>query len=130
MEQKNNIMIDKELYGDIEDYCAINELDVAKILNKALKKGFDIEKFGLTPTSAKNENKPVEVIKTVEKIVEKIVKVSDDTKVNGLLLNIDELSESMRKCSERLAVRDESIANLRKELKECKEDNKKDMYGE
>jgi hypothetical protein len=130
MEQKNNIMIDKELYGDIEDYCAINELDVAKILNKALKKGFDIEKFGLTPTSAKKLNKPVEVIKTVEKIVEKIVKVSDDTKVNGLLLNIDELSESMRKCSERLAVRDESIANLRKELKECKEDNKKDMYGE
>ena len=130
MEQKNNIMIDKELYGDIEDYCAINELDVAKIFNKALKKGFDIEKFGLTPTSAKKLNKPVEVIKTVEKIVEKIVKVSDDTKVNGLLLNIDELSESMRKCSERLAVRDESIANLRKELKECKEDNKKDMYGE
>jgi len=130
MEHKNNIMIDKELYSDIEDYCAINELDVAKILNKALKKGFDIEKFGLTPTSAKKLNKPVEVIKTVEKIVEKIVKVSDDTKVNGLLLNIDELSESMRKCSERLAVRDESIANLRKELKECKEDNKKDMYGE
>jgi hypothetical protein len=116
-------MINKELLDEIKEYCELNDISLEESVNKALRGGFTTLKFGATPMSSKKERKPVEVIKTVEKVVEKIVKVSDDTKVNGLLLEIDELSESMRKCSERLVIRD-------KELKECKEDNKKDIYGE
>ena len=80
-EKKNNGSVDYMLYCDIEMYCKENELDLGKFMNKALSRGFTILAYGETPTSSKKLNKPVEVIKTVEKIVEKIVRVSDDEKL-------------------------------------------------
>ena len=90
-EKKNNGSIDYMLYCDIEMYCKENELDLGKFMNKALSRGFTILAYGETPTSSKKLNKPVEVIKTVEKIVERIVKVSDDAKVNELLKDVEHL---------------------------------------
>ena len=98
-------MVNKELLEEIEEYCKLNKLDVKKTLNKALRGGFTILKFGSTPMSAKNEIKTVEVIKTVEKVV----KVSDDTKTNELL---------------------NEITLLKEELKISNKKNKLDLYGE
>ena len=129
-EKKNNGSIDYMLYCDIEMYCKENELDLGKFMNKALSRGFTILAYGETPTSSKKLNKPVEVIKTVEKIVERIVKVSDDAKVNELLKDVEHLTEETQGIANLLLARDKEIVNLKKELKECNNNSKKDMYGE
>jgi len=129
-EKKNNGSIDYMLYCDIEMYCKENELDLGKFMNKALSRGFTILAYGETPTSSKKFNKPVEVIKTVEKIVERIVKVSDDAKVNELLKDVEHLTEETQGIANLLLARDKEIVNLKKELKECNNNSKKDMYGE
>ena len=71
-------MIYTDLLDEIKEYCILNEIDLPKTVNKALRDGFTTLKFGLTPMSAKREKKPVEVIKTVEKVIEKIVEVPVD----------------------------------------------------
>ena len=70
-------MINKELLKEIVDYCELNDLQISKILNEALRGGFTIVKYGPTPLSAGNQVKTVEVIKEVikEVPVEKIVEV-------------------------------------------------------
>jgi len=117
-------MINAELLKEIEEYCKLNDLDVRNVINVALIRGFDIEKFGFTPTSSKKLNKPVEVIKTVEKIVEKIVKVSDDAKVDELLKEIEKLKVSVDDYKG-------MFNSAKSALKECTDNNtKKDIYGE
>lgn len=74
-------MVNKELLKEIEEFCKLNELEVEKTLNEALRSGFTILKFGPTPTTTTGGEKLVEVIKEVikevpvEKIVEKIIEV-------------------------------------------------------
>jgi len=130
-------MIDTELMSEIEDFCKLNEMEVADTLNKALRGGFTTLKYGATPISAKREKETVEVIKTieVEKIVEveveKIVKVSDDTKTNELLGEIDVLSKKLAECSKNLRETHEEYEKKMKLLKlEIKNNKKKDIYGE
>jgi hypothetical protein len=123
-------MINKELLDEIKEYCELNDISLEESVNKALRGGFTTLKFGATPMSSKKERKPVEVIKTVEKVVEKIVKVSDDTKVNELLEEIEELKEEIRAREDVIELNDDKIKALEKELKECQVDNKKDIYGE
>ena len=80
---------------DLENYCALNDLDVEKIMKSSFKQGFNIEKYGLLGNTGGVQEKqveievirekrveiPVEVIKEVVKIeyvevpVEKIVTV-------------------------------------------------------
>lgn len=123
-------MINKELLKEIKEYCKLNDLIVRDIINIALIRGFDIEKFGLTPTSANKERKPVEVIKIVEKVVEKIVKVSDDTKSNKLLKEIEELQEEIENSLDNIEKLEDEIFNLKREVKNCNDNSKKDIYGE
>jgi hypothetical protein len=74
-------LINKELFDEIVAYCRLNEEDVGKTLNEALKSGFTILQYGMTPSGPKVIEEPVEktveVIKEVpvEKIVEKRVEV-------------------------------------------------------
>jgi hypothetical protein len=43
----HNVTIEKSLYDDIVDFCSLNEItDVNEFINKTLKKGFDMEKYG------------------------------------------------------------------------------------
>jgi len=98
-------MIKPELVKEIEDYCKLNDINFADTLDKIIKRGFTIEKYGETPKN--NIVTPKEVIKEVirevpvEKIVEvikevpveKIVTISDDVKVTELLETIDKLKE-------------------------------------
>jgi len=80
---------------DLENYCALNNLDVEKIIKSSFKQGFNIEKYGLLGNTLNEGEKevikevivekrveiPVEVIKEVVKVeyvevpVEKIVTV-------------------------------------------------------
>ena len=124
-EKKNNGSIDYMLYCDIEMYCKENELDLGKFMNKALSRGFTILAYGETPTSSKKLNKPVEVIKTVEKIVEKIVRVSDDEK---LVEALDKLQKTIDKQTNTISELEREIIDLTEALDES--NNKKDMYGE
>lgn len=92
-----NELINDTLLKEIQEYCNLNEEDVNKTINKALRDGFTTLKFGPTPMSAKKEIKTVEVIKTIDKVV----KVSDDSKVNELLKEIEVLKEKLSKCEKR-----------------------------
>ena len=80
---------------DLENYCALNNLDVDKIIKSSFKQGFNIEKYGLLGNTLNEGEKevikevivekrveiPVEVIKEVVKVeyvevpVEKIITV-------------------------------------------------------
>ena len=42
-------MVDKKLYEEIEEYCALNGLDTVKTLNKVIRNGLTILKYGLSP---------------------------------------------------------------------------------
>lgn len=81
-------MVDKKLLGEIQEYCKLNELEVPKTLNEALRQGFTIMQYGMHPNTTLTKGKPVEVVKEVikevikevpvEKVVEKIVEVPVD----------------------------------------------------
>ncbi len=72
MKKKNSLTLDDEFVR----YCEINEItDIEGTARKIFQRGFTIEKYGETPTTARG--KEVEVIKEVikEVPVEKIVEV-------------------------------------------------------
>lgn len=49
-------MIDNKLLNEIKDYCKLNDIsDINHLINKMLKQGFTIEKFGHKPEGV-NEN--------------------------------------------------------------------------
>ena len=120
-------MIYIDLLDEVKEYCDVNELSLEITINKALRSGFTTLKFGATPISAKNEKKPAEAVKTVEKVVEKIVKVSDNTKVNKLLKNIDKLEI---KIGELKNGNDILHERLKKCIKEKEDNGGLDIYGE
>jgi CBS domain-containing protein len=153
-------MINDNLLVEIKQYCDSNGIeDVDGLVNKMLTRGFSIEKFGETPNKPSKEpkvvekvvekivEKPVEVIKEVE--VEKIVKVSDDAKVEEVIEEMnkrdDEHKELINTFKDNRKTQTQQIMRLNKEkdlmredfetkikvleekLKDC---SKKDMYGE
>ena len=72
MKKKNSLTLDDEFIK----YCEINQIsDIEGTAKKIFQRGFTIEKYGETPTTAKGRD--VEVIKEVIKEipVEKIVEV-------------------------------------------------------
>lgn len=61
--------IDKKLLEEIEEYCKYNEIgDVEKEINKILRKGFNIIKFGVSPFRQDNEIQEEEKLKVVENV--------------------------------------------------------------
>jgi len=138
---QTNSLIDKKLYGEIEDYCALNELDVPKTLNEALRSGFTILKFGMGPNTGRIEEKLVEVVKEVikevpvdrivevEKIVEKIVKVevpvdkiiekSININVDGHKVNYMDYIEELNNNISNLEI---EVKRITKELQDSKND--------
>jgi hypothetical protein len=83
---------------------------------RCFQQGYNIEKYGLFGKTGGEQEKwvekevirekrveiPVEVIKEVEKIVEKEVYITDNTQTNELLLKIDQLEEEKRKFSDKI----------------------------
>jgi hypothetical protein len=100
----------KDLKDKVWNYCRLNDItDVNGFIIKTLKKGLDVEVYGLLGKTLNEGEKDlktggieekraeIEVIREirvevpVEKIVERIVNVTDDTKINELLLKIQQL---------------------------------------
>jgi hypothetical protein len=110
MEQKDSKIFNKETLGSVESFCKLNNIeDKEDFIYLCFKQGFDIKKFGLLGETLNEGEKhlktdgiqekrvEIEVIREirvevpVEKIVERIVNVTDDTKINELLLKIQQL---------------------------------------
>lgn len=71
-------MINNKLLKEIEEYCLINNIsDVNKEINRILKIGFNIVKYGNTPFGSFNVNeKPKEVNENIIQETEKPVIVN------------------------------------------------------
>ena len=119
-------MINQELLEEFKEFCKLNDLDVEETVNKAIKSGFTILKYGATPISAKNEQKTVEVVKTVEKIV----KVSDNTKVNELLSTIGDLTGEIVDLKDEIGQYKVGLAEAKQNIKDLEKNRGKDIYGE
>jgi len=110
MEQKDSKIFNKETLGSVESFCKLNNIeDKENFIYLCFKQGFDIKKFGFLGETLNEGEKDlktggieekrveIEVIREirvevpVEKIVERIVNVTDDTKINELLLKIQQL---------------------------------------
>lgn len=92
------IEIAKNLEKEINDYCKINKIDnVNDFINKIIKSGFTIEKFGNHPPeeiiNKKRKSKPIEVeseepvketkIKQKLQVIEKTKKIESKRDIYG-----------------------------------------------
>ena len=82
-------------HKELISYCNLNDLLVSSVVKESFTTGFNIERYGLLGDSPKEVIKEVEIIKEVpvEKVVTKIEYISDNTKVDELLLKIKQLEE-------------------------------------
>ena len=74
MAQKNSQThkVEVKNFKEIYDYCYLNEIvDVNSFIDKCLKQGFDIQKYGMLGSEPKVQTE----VKVVEKIVEVIKEV-------------------------------------------------------
>lgn len=128
----------KDIKDEIWEYCRLNDItSVDEFLIKMVKSGFTSEKFGSTPWEKPAEIKevevikevekiiekevPVEVIKEVEKIVEKEVFVTDDEANNKLKEYIDELENNISSLKEELDASEDEINALLRTNQESNE---------
>jgi len=146
------MIINKDLLIEIQNYCELNELEVHKTLNEALRSGFTILQYGMGPNTAKPKERVVEVIKEVpvEKIVEVIVEVvrevqvevvkevmiSDDTKIDELLIKINDLENNNGQLTNEVKNLKVEGDKTKSDLVDFKKENTKlsaggfDLYGE
>ncbi len=145
----------KKLKKEIDDYCKLNDIkDVQEFVNKVLKDGFDIERYGLLdnnqPKIIEKEiekivyrdvikevpvieyvEKPIEVIKEVEKIVtiEKKVKGKNKETIKEVLVEDKEkqkkLEATIQKLREELKQKINTIQSLEDTIKDFKTNNNK-----
>jgi len=136
MKKKNSLTLDDEFIK----YCEINQItDIEGTAKKIFQRGFTIEKYGETPTTAKGRDvevikevikevpveKIVEVIKTIELIkvvpVEKIVEVIKEVpvKVKGEKQVI--VKEVIKEVPvEKIIINDEELKRLSEENESLK----------
>jgi hypothetical protein len=117
--------IPKELNNEIWEYCRVNDItNIDEFKIKLLKQGFTTEKFGATP-----------VVKTVEKIVEKVVEVPVEKIVEKIVevpINMvdTELVENYKIVMAEVEQLKRDNKTLVDELAVEKNKNKRDIYGE
>jgi len=132
-------MLKQTLIEEIKEYCQLNKIDDVDIfINKILRQGFNIEKFGSVPFTPEPKviEKIIEV--PVDRIVEKIIHVPvdkiiereietivekpvDNTERDGLLNKISELELEINRLNK------EIILNKQKTIEEKP---KRDIYGD
>jgi hypothetical protein len=136
MELNYSKIFNEKTIHSLSAYCDENKIeDVDLFIQKCLKQGFDIKKYGLIGETLNDDEKdlktgivgekqveievireirvevPVEVIKEVEKIVTKIEYISDKTSEDELFGKIEQLENEMSKKDKEL---DEFRRNLDK----------------
>ena len=73
-------MINNKLYQEIKEYCELNNIeDINKEINRLLRIGFNIEKYGTSPFSFVPEHKVKEYIDE-NPVIENINKVEEAPK--------------------------------------------------
>lgn len=85
--------IDKKLYNEIKEYCKINNLRIGIFINEILRKGFYIEKYGLSPFSNSSGNGvdvQTEVPKSTLNNEDTIDKKEEKNKTEKTILQIQE----------------------------------------
>ena len=110
MDLKNSKIFNSQTMQAVSAFCESQEIkDIDNFIYLCFKQGFDIKKYGLLGKTLNEGEKDlktvgveekrveIEVIREirvevpVEKIVERIVNITDDTKINELLLKIQQL---------------------------------------
>jgi hypothetical protein len=110
--------IPKNLKDSIWEYCRANDIpNINDFTIKLINTGFTIERYGATPTT-----KEVIVEKVVDKIIEKEVYMTDDSKQSELLVKIEELENKLKDSEIKI---NELNAQLENEKRK-----KRDIYGE
>ena len=51
-----SVSIDDKLYGDIKDYCDINNLRMREYVETLIRKSFMVDKYGATPFAKETHN--------------------------------------------------------------------------
>jgi hypothetical protein len=80
-------MLNDKIIEEIKEYCQLNKIDDIDIfINKIVKQGFNVEKYGATPFTPEP--------KIIEKIVEKIIEVPVDRIVEKIIeVPVDKIIE-------------------------------------
>lgn len=84
--------IEKKLYSEIKNYCAINNLKIGDFINKLLRKAFNIEKYGNKPPFL-NEKINNDIIK--EKTTDVITPIFEP-KIENPQTNVDNGVEKVK----------------------------------
>ncbi len=138
MKKKNSLTLDDEFVR----YCEINEItDIEGTARKIFQRGFTIEKYGETPTTARGKEvevikevikevpveKIVEVVKTVEVIkevpVEKIVEVIKEVPVEVKGEKQIIVKEVIKEVPvEKIVINDDEVKTLKEENEKLKDE--------
>jgi len=136
MRKKNSLMLDDEFIK----YCELNQItDIEGTAKKIFQRGFTIEKYGETPSTARGKevevikevikevpvDKIIEVIKTVEVIkeipVEKIVEVIKEVPVEVKGKKQIIVKEVIKEVPvEKIIINDDEVKSLREENEKLK----------
>ena len=125
--------IPKELNNEIWEYCRVNKItDIDGFINKMVKQGFTVEKYGATPYTTEGEIKEVEVVKEVpvevikevrvevikEVPVDKIkeVYITDDKQVKEMTEELERMKEQLGLTTEEFEKKFENQINEIKRL--------------
>ena len=92
--------IDKKLHNEIKEYCKLNGLKMNEFINHLIKKSFNIEKYGLSPFSPRNDMFVPEEKEVV--IVDKVPTVIDEETTIELVDNEEVRIEEPRKKKRKL----------------------------
>jgi radical SAM superfamily enzyme len=120
MKKKNSLTLDDEFIK----YCELNQIaDIEGTAKKIFQRGFTIEKYGETPSTAKG--KEIEVIKEVikevpvEKIVEVIKEIPIEVKGETQIVTREIIKEVP---VEKVIINDEEVKALKEENEKLKND--------
>jgi|TARA_R110000796_G_scaffold202021_3_gene318267 hypothetical protein len=108
------IEIPHNVKEEFEKYCKLNEItEIEGLAFKCFTTGFNIEKYGPTPRGQKEViEKVVEVERIIEKIVEKEIPVTDDSKVQEFLDQINKLKQEYRNLEDITQNKDTQLLTL------------------
>ncbi len=108
MKKKNSLTLDDEFVR----YCEINEItDIEGTARKIFQRGFTIEKYGETPTTARG--KEIEVIKEVIKEVPVEVKGEKQIIVKEVIKEVP---------VEKIVINDDEVKTLKEENEKLKDE--------
>ena len=108
------IEIPQNVTEEFEQYCKLNEIkEIGDLAFRCFISGFNIEKYGPTPMGHKEViEKVIEVEKIIVKIVEKEIPITDDSKIQEFLTEIQELKDQYKNLENITGEKDSQLMTL------------------